>query len=782
MIERASRAADLLDDYFAQDDILDDLHLDPSWNMAKPLIRILDYKSVSKTLIDSLGGVTSFPAIKCVLTFSQDGEPSSNEDDEEDMVMWDYIGQQDTEYDLYESIIMYWYRFVVSNALVGHHRHTGGAARTPVFSFGSVDEMKTFLIGHGERVLYPAHGEIRHQSKDALIPEVIDFYSGGRHRGISGVLPILEWDDVGRSEQQCTNTQQSNTQSDVLTEVTHEVDPYILLLQCRSSSIENEELSESEVLARNEFDDLAEEMTHRKDVAFFSLIDEPMCNQWLVDAKSKNGAVVVFRARRLISYSIIEGIDEAEREREAIHFLFGSTRSRQILDITTYWEEALQNSPHAVYDPSKNIDNLLQTDGKKMKLNIVNDPMDEDLFVQSNMVPFVVIQTTPTVLWFDRYRTAQLAFPWYRKLHAVLVVDIGLSHQNLEHSSSGPSLEKASHGADFIKEPQWPTKLNRSLSAAQLLTSQQKTIRLFYNAALHHRTKHPNDDVVFLIVPSSETRILTKFGIDIWTPLDETLFSSDSTASINQHEQSQNTGYCSSNILNREVLPAMVLTDDSFRSGKLMDRHFMCSDDLIAITSEASQNGGPITEFIGSFFDGTIGKPFIRSDDTHFSSMYHTPWQHNKNEANVTILTGNSFESLVMEREDSHSMLLFQTITCGHCKRFSVLWNEFSSLVQAMNWGSIIEVMKIDVSKNDVPHNKVDVWDVPSVYYFPAGEKDNPIEVTWVGPERNPQYDYEEGLSWIRTGSDLVEWIIRQGKIDIELLIRLDESKNKPPL
>lgn len=55
------------------------------------------------------------------------------------------------------------------------------------------------------------------------------------------------------------------------------------------------------------------------------------------------------------------------------------------------------------------------------------------------------------------------------------------------------------------------------------------------------------------------------------------------------------------------------------------------------------------------------------------------------------------------------------------------------------------EVMKIDISKNDVPHDKIDVWDVPSVYYFPAGEKDNPVEVTWIGPERNPRTDYYEG-------------------------------------
>ena len=38
----------------------------------------------------------------------------------------------------------------------------------------------------------------------------------------------------------------------------------------------------------------------------------------------------------------------------------------------------------------------------------------------------------------------------------------------------------------------------------------------------------------------------------------------------------------------------------------------------------------------------------------------------------------------------------------------------------------------------------------------------------------------DAGLTWIQSGADLIEWIIRQGKLDIELLISLDESKNKP--
>lgn len=144
---------------------------------------------------------------------------------------------------------------------------------------------------------------------------------------------------------------------------------------------------------------------------------------------------------------------------------------------------------------------------------------------------------------------------------------------------------------------------------------------------------------------------------------------------------------------------------------------------------------------------------------------------------NVTVLTGNTFEPLVMERNLEHTMLLMQSTTCGHCKRFSIFWNELSTLTQAMNWSSVIKVMKIDVTKNDIPHNKVNAWDVPSVYYFPANEKSDPIEMTPITMQNsNPQNDYDEGLSWVTSGYDLLKWMVNQGKLDLELLMQLDFS------
>lgn len=767
MIDQAKQAAAMLDDFFATNDddgnylnsIFDGVHLDPTVQLSKPLIGIMDSETVPPMLIESLGGVTSYPAIKCVLTFPDnspnDADSSKETESDEGIVMWDYIGQRESAEDLYESVLMYWYRFVLSNAIKGHHNTAGSdAPRSPIFTFESLNQLESFLQSHGERLLRPSHPRMRYQTKNTLLSQVFDFYMGGKHRKFSGVLHRnFESENCGMN-QQCKNTQQGSAHSDDV----QEVDPYILLIQCRSAVTETQHLTKSELNAHLEFDELAEEMTHRKDVAFFSLLDESVCGQWLQEAEeSTYGAVAVFRARRFVSYSTINTNEQNDAE---VAEESSQRVTRVIHSIATNWHDALQSPPHAIYDPIMNAE--MPSDGKRVKMNIVEDPMEASEYVQSKMIPFVVTQTTPTVLWFDRYRTTQLAFPWYRKVHAALVVDAGLSHQvqNASPNSSHPNYYL--NEADVIEEPIWPSKLNRSVAATDVFKVQQKAIQSFYNAALDHRIKRPYDDVVFLIVPSSETRILTKFGIDIWSHLDEAAFPNQNS------DEASTAGSCTSSSA-ASVLPIMILTDSS---GNRANRYYMCSGD---ISSVHTHNGGAIAEYIDTFFSGTIDEPFVRSEPST-----NAPWQSNKNQANVTVLTGNNFESLVMEREDSHSMLLFQTITCGHCKRFSVLWNEFSSLVQAMNWGEHIEVMKVDLSKNDIVHDQVDVWDVPAVYYFPAGEKQHPIEVTWIGPKRNPQYDYDEGLSWIRSGADLVEWIIRQGKLDIELLIGLDELKNKP--
>jgi hypothetical protein len=64
------------------------------------------------------------------------------------------------------------------------------------------------------------------------------------------------------------------------------------------------------------------------------------------------------------------------------------------------------------------------------------------------------------------------------------------------------------------------------------------------------------------------------------------------------------------------------------------------------------------------------------------------------------------------------------------------------------------------------------------VYYFPANQKDEPIELPTPSSvsHNNHQYSYDEGLSWIKSGFDLIKWMIEQGKLDLDLLSKLDGS------
>ncbi|KAL7473603.1 hypothetical protein ACHAXS_014079 [Conticribra weissflogii] len=762
----------------------------PPRPLPKSIIGILNPTSIPEGLIESLGPISSYPALKFVLTFPPmtDIDGGNNDGGDGEIIVWDYIGPRETAKDLFESVLMYWYRFVVSNSIrkylplhanpveystangndeindekIGHY--DTGEGEPPVFTFASDRDMINFLTGHGDRLLRPAQGRRHQHGKKSLESDLYELYMGRVYdNDFSGVFQeysILDDDELFQNEQ----TGAGDGISNGLIELTDEIDPYIIFVQCRFESDRGEDRlkhdtenkpeksihTEYVLKTKIEFDELAEEMSHRRDVAFFAL--ETSANR-----------------------------------------LWTRQQKRVIYNVTTDWSsiELSNHIPPALFVPS-NAKYKKETNEKIIDAKYIKEQaLHANEYIQSSLVPFSVIHATPTVLWFDRDRVAQLAFPSYRPVHAVLFVDLALSHQVIQSSSS-----HLYHG-----RPPWPSYLDRSLETSQILLDQKRAISLFYKAALRHRSERPSDDIVFLIVPSSEIGILTAFGIDIWTPIDEAIFGNANFGTENRdgsgssdyiHDSDQGDdenagiGYCSSvdGGKTRRILPALVLTDRSGRFTKNSNRYYMCSDDLFTTTSISPEKGGAISTFLDRYFTNSLGEPFIRSESRHRPQINETSSKKNKNdESGVQVITGNTFESMVMDRNSSHTMLLMQTTTCGHCKRFSIFWNQFARLVKAMNWGSVIHVMKIDVAKNDVPHDKIDAWDLPAVYYFPAGEKDNPIEMAYGHKSKeknNPQLIYDEGLSWVKSGYDLVEWMVEQGKLDLDLLLELDADANDP--
>ena len=784
-------AADMMDETFESH--LPSLDSSLPTTARKPLIGTLDPSAVDEDILLNLfGDVTHYPALKFVIFSNgdEDGACDSSSDNSEDcenddgdgggqIQTWDYIGPRKTAKDIYDSVLMYWYRFVVSNAVMTPDDEDEKVG-SPIFTFSSQNELMTFLQSHGDSVLRPA--QTRRQHKSTLEEEVFNFYMGlNEDNDVAGVFHPYE---LGNDSMSKEDSQQKYTQ---------EIDPFILLVQCRSQleygeiNLDDDEvndrlsgdeiiLAENQRQAVKDFDELAQEMVHRVDVAFVALnatlhdvdaIDpiEEACDVLFDEIGGPmNGDVAFVRARRYVSYSVESDTANGHTDEKQTASMWDQHRRRVIHNVQTDWGEVKQVSPHAIFVPSA-LHKSMPDEQKQMHGKFANKNQQTTTdYIQSNLVASTIVHSTPTVMWYDKERTAQLAFPWYRKIHAVLFVDMGLSYKEWRPTS--------------FNHPPWPSSLNHSTETATLLLRQQRAIQMFYTAALGHRVKRPDDDMVFLIVPSSETRIMTTFGIDIWSPLDEALFNMSYDDSDEEDEQSQSSatdnGYCNSsnNEESRSVLPIMMITDSSGRAGLQSSRYYLCSNDILS-------DDNAIEEFIDKFFEGTIGKPFTRSETVSPNTKRvseTTTTTLTQDKANVTIVTGNTFESLVMDRNDEHTMLLIQSYTCGHCKRFNIFWNELSLLVQAMNWSSVINVAKIDVSKNDVPHEKINAWDLPSVYYFPAFEKDDPIEMTPVEGKTNPQNDYDEGLSWVTSGYDIIKWMISQNKLELEHLLELGES------
>jgi hypothetical protein len=726
----ASRAAERIDDMFlrnsggGKESAFDSTLL----SLAKPLVGIMPRESATHFMMDGLGSITHYPALKFVST-PQNCLANNNHNEDDDATVWDFIGPRETVDDIYDSVMMYWYRTVFSTHISRCESNRPKPSESkmasdnkqlnpsPIFKFTSQIELASFLETHGERILRPS--QARHRSRHLLEKELFEFYTGlqSNNSSIGGIFypqPMKEEKDRAHGE---------NIYS-------QDIDPYILFVQCRLSG--KKSAKEQQSKAKSIFDELAAEMIHRRDVAFFTfeVLKSKSCYGWFPSGIMSNGGIAVIRVKRVIYYSYSPSVTEKIGSTDQS---FWNQRPKRVIhNITTDW---MGIHPHDLFVPTAY-------------------STDEDMFLNS-LTKFVVIHTTPTVMWFDKSRIAQLAFPAYRKLHAVLFIDMALGH---ERSELPVSTEQNLIG--------WPESLSYSLETERLLLDQQRAVQMFYNAAFQYRSKHKDDDVVFLIMPSSETRMLTTFGVDFWTPQDEALFGIVEESKRSSNEDIDNftcQGESSS------VMPMMAVTDSSDRAGKQTSRYYLCHDDIFAPSDILFENGGSIKSYIDKILSGTAVQ-FSRSERRQVND------DDISTTSNVTVVTGSTFHSLVMEREKEHTMLLIKSSFCGHCKRFSIFWNEFQSIVQALNWSSVINVCKIDVSKNDVPHPQIDAWDLPSVYYFPPGSKENPVEMTpqYDINSMNAQYEYDEGLSWVTSGYDVVEWMMRQGKLDWELLVSLD--------
>ncbi len=278
---------------------------------------------------------------------------------------------------------------------------------------------------------------------------------------------------------------------------------------------------------------------------------------------------------------------------------------------------------------------------------------------KTNLAEHLARLLRPTVLWWDRQMTTPIAFAPYYTVHVVLVLD-----------------------------------LDNTLLQQEVLLAEYGKMCQTYHFSIHSDQRK---DVVCLIVPSTETRVLTTFGIDIWSGLDDL--------------ETYTSG-----------LPAIFLTH---RTETLGIQRYYFEDD-----PDDPHDPGSILRFVQEFFTGQL-QPELHSR-THFGSTtddspnaygvvewtaYHAAFhasrrrqqkQQQRRVANLYLPPQST--------PSAHTLLMIYAPTCGHCKRLSVAWNQLGKLIKHLQWNSWLQVARLDVTKEEFSAMGASL--LPSVYYY----------------------------------------------------------------
>lgn len=157
----------------------------------------------------------------------------------------------------------------------------------------------------------------------------------------------------------------------------------------------------------------------------------------------------------------------------------------------------------------------------------------------------------------------------------------------------------------------------------------------------------------------------------------------------------------------KDDLPAIMLVN--MASGMKKFSYTSKGDDLIAAMD--GDLGADLIAFEASYFEGTL-KPSLKSAEPTDDS----------DEA-VKVMTGKTFAERVIESKQD-VLLEFYAPWCGHCKNLAPKYEE---LAEKLDGVDSIMIAKMDATENEVDHPNVDVQGFPTILFFPANDKANPV-------------------------------------------------------
>lgn len=118
-----------------------------------------------------------------------------------------------------------------------------------------------------------------------------------------------------------------------------------------------------------------------------------------------------------------------------------------------------------------------------------------------------------------------------------------------------------------------------------------------------------------------------------------------------------------------------------------------------------------VASFEEQYFAGEID-PLLKSQDPVDDS-----------EEAVKVIVGNEFKERVVDT-DKDVLLEFYAPWCGHCKHLAPVYQELAEKFSSVE--SIV-IAKMDATENEVDHPGVDVKGFPTIIFFPAADKMNPV-------------------------------------------------------